>query len=113
MIILGQKYQHPSGNTNLCRQACSLGTDRIFDHLNGQDLAFKHLLFNGNLRLRIADQARRLSIRLPVPHIGNMQKRRTLQSNVNECRLHARENSSYLAQIDVAHQAPLQSPFDV
>ena len=90
MIILGKKYQHSARDTDLGGQTCAFGTNRVFDHLNGQDLAFKHLLFYRNRWLRIADHARRFPLRLPVPDISNMEKGRSLKTDVNKGRLHAR-----------------------
>ena len=74
MIILGKKHQHSARDTDLGGQACTLRTNRVFDHLNGQDLAFKHLLFYRNRRLRIADHARGLPFRLSMPDISDMEK---------------------------------------
>ena len=107
MIVLRQKNQMPTRNANLGGQPGALGSDRIFDDLHHQGLALKNLLFNGHQRLRTARYLGRLTFGLAMPHIGHMQKSGTLKADVNEGRLHARQDTRHLAQIDIAHQAPL------
>jgi hypothetical protein len=39
--------------------------------------------------------------------VGHMQKRGTLQANVDEGRLHTRQHTRHFAQVHIAHQATL------
>ena len=50
---------------------------------------------------------------LAVPHVRHVQKGRTLQPDVDEGRLHARQHARDLAQVHVADQAPLQRALHV
>ena len=105
MVVLRQKDQMPTRNADLGRKPGALGANGVLDDLHHQSLTFKNLLFDGHQRLRTASDLRRLSLRLALPHIGHMQKRSALKSNVNEGRLHTRQDASNLAQIHVANQA--------
>ena len=113
MVVLGQKHQQAACNADLRGQARALGANGVLDDLHHQRLTFKHLFFNGQLRLGLAGKGWWLPIRLTVPHIGHMQKSRTLQPDVDERRLHARQHARNLAQVHVAHQPTLQRALDV
>lgn len=113
MVVLRQKHQQAACNADLRGQARALGADGVLDDLHHERLALEHLLFDGHLGFGLARKGGRLAIGLALPHIGHMQKRRALQTDVDKGRLHARQHARDLAQIDVAHQAPLQRALDV
>jgi hypothetical protein len=114
MIVLWQKHQQAACKADLCGQACALGANRVLDDLHHQRLALKHLFFNRQLRLGLSGEHGGLAaIRLALPHIGHMQKRRTLQTDVDERRLHARQHARNLPQVHIAHQATLERTLDV
>ncbi len=48
-----------------------------------------------------------------LPHIGHMQKGSLVQTDVDESRLHARQDPGHFAQVHIAHQTALQRAFDV
>ena len=81
--------------------------------MHRQGLAFENLLLDGQLWLRIAHHARWLTIGLSMPDVGDMQERGTLQADINERRLHARQYSGDLAEVDIADQAALQRALDM
>ena len=108
MVVLRQKNQHAPGNADLGRQACAFGANRVFDDLHHQGLSFKHLLFYRNLGLGVAGDAGGFTVGLTVPDIRHMQKRSALQTNIDKGGLHARQHPGHFAQVDIAHQAPLQ-----
>ena len=58
------------------------------------------------VRMRLARNAR-------MPDIGDMQERGTLQPDIDERGLHARQHAHDLAEIDVADAPPRQRAFDV
>ena len=113
MVILRQKYQQAPGDTDLGRQASAFAAHRVFGDLHQQGLSFKYLLFDGDLGLGVAGNARRLAIRLAVPNISHMQKSRPLQADVDKGRLHARQHPRDLSKVDIAHQTTLQCALDM
>ena len=113
MVILRQKHQQTTSNADLRGQACTLGANGVLDDLYQQGLTFKDLLFNRHLGLVLAGKHGGFTALLALPDIGHMQKRSALQSDVDECRLHAWQHSGHLAQIDVTDQPTLQRPLHV
>ena len=45
--------------------------------------------------------------------IRHMQKGRPLQPNIDKCRLHARQHPRHFAQLNIAHDTPLQAALDL
>ena len=113
MIVLWQKHQQAPGKADLGRQACALGANRVLDDLHHQRLSLKYLFFNRHLRLAFSGEHGGLAAILALPHIGHMQERRALQTDVDEGRLHARQHARNLPQIHIAHQAALERAFEV
>jgi len=113
MLVLRQKHQQPPGHADLGGEARALAANRVLDDLHHQRLALEHLLFNRHLRLALARQRTGVAVRVALPDIGHMQKRRALQPNVDERRLHARQHARHLAEVDVADQAALERALDV
>lgn len=113
MVVLRQKHQQPTCNTDLRGQACTLGSNRVLDDLNHDGLAFKHLFFNRYQGLILARKHGGFAALLTLPHIGHMQKGRSLKANVDKGRLHARQHARDFAQIDVADETPLQRALHV
>ena len=107
MFFLRQINQHAPGDRHLGRKSRALGADRILDHLNQQRLAFIDDVLDGlALAIRgLADPR--------LPDIGNMQKSGTFQADIDKCRLHARQNSHHLAQINIADEAARSVAFDM
>jgi hypothetical protein len=93
MIVLWQKHQQAPGKADLGRQACALGANRVLDDLHHQRLSLKYLFFNRHLRLAFSGEHGGLAAILALPHIGHMQERRALQTDVDEGRLHARQHA--------------------
>ena len=48
-----------------------------------------------------------------VEDIGNVEKRRFVQTDIDKCRLHARQDTDDAAPVDVADDAKLAVAFDV
>ena len=113
MVVLRQKDQQATGDTDLCGKARSLGADGLLDHLHHQCLALENLLLDRNCRARPFGRMRRFAIGLAVPDIGYMQEGSALQPNVDKGGLHPRQHARHLAQVDVAHQPALQRALDV
>ena len=111
MVILRQEHQQTPGNADLRGQPRAFGSDRILDNLNRQRLPLKNLFFDGHLGA--ARCAGRLAIRWAVPDISHMQKCRALQADVNEGRLHPRQDPGHLAKIHIADQAALKRAFNM
>ena len=113
MVVLGQKHQQPPGNADLRGQARTLAADGVLDDLHEKRLALEHLFFDGDLHLVLARKHGGFAALLALPDVGHVQKGCTLQANVNEGRLHARQHARDLAQVNVAYQAALERAFDV
>ena len=107
MLFLRQINEHTAGDRHLGREARAFGADRILDHLHQQRLSFAQNIFN---RLRFP--VRRLAD-TRLPDIGHMQECRAFQADINECRLHTRQNPDDFAQVDIADQTPRSVAFDV
>ena len=71
------------------------------------------LAFAIGARLAGARLRRRLALWVALPDVGHMQKSRPLEPDVDEGRLHARQDAGHLAQIDVAHQTAFEGALDV
>jgi hypothetical protein len=104
MRFLRQEDQQPPGDADLGGQARALGADGILDDLRQNRLAFEQNLL---------DRLGRIAVVAVFPNVGDMQKGRTLQANVDEGGLHSRQHPLDLAQIDVADQPALTGPLDV
>ncbi|MDT4846996.1 hypothetical protein FQZ97_810410 [compost metagenome] len=136
MVVLWQEHQQPPRNAHLRRQPRALGADRVLEHLHHECLAFKNLAFDGQHRIgrehaRVATVRRRRGRYLVGGHglaaltrrgvfgrdvgheVGHVQERGAVQTDVDESRLHARQHTRDLAQVDVAHQPTLQRAFQV
>ena len=48
-----------------------------------------------------------------MPHVRHMQKGGAFQTDINERRLHTRQDTSHLAKIHITYQTPLQRALDV
>ena len=121
VLVLRQEHQQPPGNADLRRQPGALGAHRILEHLHHQRLALEELLFNRLQRRHgwRARCARRVRFRLGMAavdaahQVGDMQKRRPVQADVDKGRLHARQHAHDFAQVHIADQAALQRALDL
>ena len=96
MRLLRQIDERSAGDTDLRRQARSLRADRVLDDLDHQRLAFEDRFFDGLQRPRMFAGCARL------PDIGDMQERRAFETDIDERRLHPRQDAHDLAEIHVA-----------
>ena len=103
VIVLRQKHQVPPGDADLGGQAGPLGAHRVLDDLHHDGPTFEDLLFNRHQRLTGA--CRGIAIGMLLPNVGHMQERGLVQTDVDEGRLHARQHTGHLAQVNIAHQA--------
>lgn len=109
MRLLRQVDERAARDADLRRQPGAFRADRILDHLDHQRLALEHGLFDRlvrRARLRLAREAR-------MPDVGDVQERRALEADVDECRLHAGQHAHDLAEIDVADPPARQRALDV
>ena len=104
MRFLRQQYEETAGKADLRRQPGALGADRVLDHLHHHRLAFEQHLFDA-LRL-----GRVLAL---LEDVGDVQEGGTLEADLDEGRLHARQHALDLAQIDVADDAAAGFALDV
>ena len=96
--VLRQVDEEPPGEAHLRGQPRALGADRVLDHLDEQRLA---LVQDALDRLLLAAVAV-----LPVlPDVGDVQERRALEADLDECALHAGQHARDAAQVDVADEA--------
>ena len=115
-VVLRQVDQQPPGDADLGGQPRALGADGVLDHLHGERLAFVDEPLDRQGRhgtvaaLRAVIAALRSAVRMQV---GHMQKGGALEPDVDEGRLHARQDSRDAPRVDVADQAALQRAFDV
>ena len=97
-----ERHQHEiaAGERDVRRQPRALGRDRIFRNLHQQRLALVHEVADVLLhRIRFGDaDARRVDV-------ARVQKSGTTQADVDERRLHARQDSFDASFIDVAGEA--------
>ena len=113
MLVLRQKHQQAPGNADLRRQACALGANRVFDDLHQQGLTFEHLFFDGHHGCRLTFFGVGVARSHAAHQIGYVQKCSTLQTDVNEGRLHARQHPRDFAEVHITHQAALKAALDV
>ena len=99
-------------NADLSGQAGTLGAHGVLDDLHHDGAPFKHLLFNRHQGLARPGRCS-LAFSMLLPHVGDMQKSSLVQPDVDESRLHARQNPRDFAKVNVAHQAALECSFDV
>ena len=104
MRVLRQVDQQPSGQADLRRQPRALGADRILDHLDQQRLA---------LVQDALDRPVFMAVLAVLPDVGDVQERGALESDLDERRLHSRQDARDPAQIDVADQAARAGALDV
>lgn len=96
-----QKDEKTRGDGNLHRQPRALAANRVFQHLHQKRLP---------LAQHIADAFRRLVA--TAHHIFHVQKSGALQTNINKCRIHARQHPLHLALINIADDAALALALD-
>ena len=113
VVVLGQKNQHATGQTDLGRQACAFAANRVLDDLHHQRLAFKHLFFNRHGGLAAGRVAVGVARGDGAEQVTHMQKSSPLQTHIDEGRLHPRQNTGHLAQVNIANQATLQRSLHV
>src|SRR4029079_12041794 len=103
--VLRQIDQQPPGEAQLRRQPGALGPDRILDHLHEQRLTFvQDALDRPVLAVAV----------LPVlPDVGDMQERRALETDIDECALHAGKHARDATEADVADEAARTCALDV
>ena len=105
MRVLRQVDEQASGERKLRRQPRALGADRVLDHLHEQRLAFvQDALDRPVLAVAV----------LPVlPDVGDVQERRALEADFDECALHAGQHARDAAETDVADQPARARALDV
>ena len=111
VVVLRQEHQQAAGDADLRREARALGADGVLEDLHHQGLAFVQALFNGRGVVGRPDTAP--LARVLAVQVGHVQKRCTLQADVNEGRLHARQHARHAPRVDVTDQAALQRALDV
>ncbi|MNO70338.1 hypothetical protein D3C76_612170 [compost metagenome] len=83
-------------------QARALGADRVLGHLHHQGLSLVHQ--GGDVLYRRA---------FALGYFRGMDERRALQADVDEGRLHARQDTHHLALVDIADDAAALGALDV
>ena len=97
MVVLRQKNQQATSNTDLRCQPRAFGAHRILEHLHHQGLTFKQLLFDGfknhcswSWRRNSPGNSSSGRFRVCMPagnaahQIGHMQKGGTIQANIDK-----------------------------
>ena len=102
----------PACNADLGGQAGALGPHGVLDHLHHDGATFEHLFFNGHQRLARAGSGC-LAFGVFLPNIGHMQKSCFVETNVDEGRLHAGQNTGHFAQVHIPHQTAFQRALDM
>src|SRR6266700_4385653 len=104
--ILGKIDDQPPGDRDLGRKPRALGADRILDHLHEQRLALGED-FLDRLAGRAVDA-------LPLlPDVCDVQERGALEADLDESRLHSRQDARDFPHVDVSDQAPARRALDV
>ena len=109
----GHIHQISGRDGDESREARALGADRILEHLHQQLVAFA----DQTLYVRLTPVADDLAVygflvyRIPVD-VARVQKRRALQTDLEERGLHPGQHPRYLGFVDVADQTSASRPLD-
>jgi hypothetical protein len=104
VFVLRQVDQHAPGDRHLRGQARALAAHRILDHLHEDALT---------LEQQALDRSHRLVAEAWFADVGHMQERGTAQADVDERRLHARQDAHDASDVDVADEAATGAAFDM
>ena len=105
VLFLRQKHQQPAGDGNLRGQPRALGADRVLEHLHDDVLA---------LAENALDRPHFLAAAVPFfPDVGDVEEGGAFEADIDEGRLHARQDAGDAAEIDVADDAAAVGALDV
>src|SRR6185437_5686182 len=113
-ITPGQVYEKARGQCDVGREPRSLGADGILDDLHQNIVAGAeepaHVLDRRRAEWRQPDY-RLLGRR--ARHVGDVQECGTLETDIDEGRLHPRQHAGHAALVQIADQAPSAATLDV
>ena len=89
-------------------QPRALAAERVFHHLHDHRLA----LGDDGADLALGLAAHLYAVLVEADQITRVQEARALESDVDECGLHARQYPHHLAEVDVAHQPLVGAALD-
>src|SRR5450759_3719050 len=104
MCLLRQIHQQTSGDAQLGGEPSTLGAQRLLDDLHQQLLTFVQNFFYRFCSVDVV---------AVLPNVRHMQESRTLQSDVDKSRLHARQHAHDLAEIYIADDTAIAAAFDM
>ncbi|MNM69579.1 hypothetical protein D3C81_811770 [compost metagenome] len=115
-LRLRQQHQVTRGDADLRGQPCTLGADRVLDHLHHHVLPIAQQLDDRHRRRQRQRGCGFIDVRCHrrrSHHVVGVQERRALQPHFDERGLHARHHPLHLALVDVADHATAPTALDV
>src|SRR5688572_29755868 len=102
--FLRQVHEEAASNTDLGRKARPFCSYRILDHLNDQILPFSEQLLDRRAARAVLSAA---------PDVGYVKECSALAADIDERRLHTRQNAYHSTHVDVADEPPRGRSLDV